>query len=142
MQKWEEKGYITYNRDQGSMIIHEDKISKKKEKEVILKIQENILKKYGNTGVQQILNKAFFERLDMITVFPVADISKFADNDGRVLPEALLMPRGSTAIDLAREIHADLAKKFINAIDARTNRRLGEGHELQDKDVIKINSAA
>ena len=115
---------------------------KEKEKEIIIKIQENILKKYGNTGIQQLLNKAFLEMLDMIVVFPVADVSKFADNDGRILPEAILMPRGSTPLNLAEEIHADLAKKFIHATDARTNKRLGETYELKDRDIIRIVSAA
>ncbi len=142
LQKWEEKGYISYDRNEGTLEINEDKISKEKEKEIIVKIQENILKKYGNTGIQQLLNKAFLEMLDIIVVFPVADVGKLADNDGRILPEAILMPRGSTPLNLAEEIHADLAKKFIHATDARTNKRLGETYELKDRDIIRIVSAA
>ncbi|MFX1511262.1 MAG: redox-regulated ATPase YchF [Promethearchaeota archaeon] len=142
LQKWEEKGYLSYDRNDGVLEIHEHQISKEKEKEIIIKVQENILKKYGNTGIQQLLNKAFLEILDLKVVFPVADVSKLADNDGRVLPEAILMPQGSTPLNLAEEIHADLAKKFIHAVDARTNRRLGETYELKDRDIIRIVSAA
>jgi len=48
------------------------------------------------------------------------------------------MPRGSTAHDLAYEVHTDLGKGFLYAVDGRTGRRLGEKYELAHGDVIKI----
>jgi len=55
-----------------------------------------------------------------------------------VLPDALLMPKGSKVIDLAEKIHSDLAKNFAYAIDAKTKRRIGKDELLKNNDVIKI----
>ena len=39
--------------------------------------------------------------LDLIVVYPVEDDTHLTDKENRVLPDAYLMPRGSTAKDLA-----------------------------------------
>ena len=49
---------------------------------------------------------------------------------------------GSTALELAGKIHADLAKGMLYAIDARSKKRLGKDYTLKENDVIKIVSAA
>ena len=105
------------------------------------KIREHILKKYTGTGVQKILNSAVFEFLNMITVYPVHDASSLTDTDGNVLPDVFLVPSGTTAKEFAGHIHTDLMESFIHAIDARTNMRISDKHELKDRDVIKIVSA-
>lgn len=96
------------------------------------------LKQAKNTGVQQCLDKIIFEVMDRIVVYPVVDDTHYTDNDGRVLPDAFLMSRGSTARDLAYRVHTDFGDHFIRAIDARTKRVIGADHELQDHDVIRI----
>jgi hypothetical protein len=58
-----------------------------------------------------------------------------------VLPDARLLPSGSTAKELAGTIHADLAKGFLHAIDAKTKQRISGDHTLKDGDVIKIISS-
>ena len=58
-----------------------------------------------------------------------------------MLPDARLVPQDSTAKDLARLIHEDLAKGFLYAVDVRTKHRLGAEHKLKNNDVIKIVSA-
>jgi ribosome-binding ATPase YchF (GTP1/OBG family) len=98
----------------------------------------NVLEVYVNTGVQQAINEAVFGALNMITVFPVEDERKLTDRNGNVLPDAILIKRGSTPKDLAAVIHSDLAKGFLYAIDARKKIRVGENYQLQDRDVIKI----
>ena len=60
---------------------------------------------------------------------------------GNILPDARLLPLGATAKDLACMIHADLAKGFLYAIDARTKQRLSAEYKLKNNDVIKIVSA-
>jgi len=110
-------------------------------KKALQTIKKNVLAIFGSTGVQATLNKVIFDVLDVIVVYPVADTSKFADNDGNVLPDAYLVPRGSTARDLAKMVHEDLAETFIHAIDARRNRRLAEDYILQNADIIKIVAA-
>ena len=98
----------------------------------------DLLKKYGSTGVQESINRAVFDLLDQIVVYPVEDENKFCDSNGIVLPDAFLMKRGSTSHDMAYMIHSDIGDGFLYAIDARTKRRLGEKHILEDGDVIKV----
>ncbi len=100
------------------------------------------LKKNGGTGVQDVINTAVFKVLDNLVVYPVEDENKYTDHFGNVLPDAILMRRGSRALDLAGKIHTDLAKSMLYAVDARKKMRLGKDYELKDGDVIKIVSAA
>ncbi len=104
-------------------------------------VDEKVMKAYGGTGVQEAVNQAFFELLHAIVVFPVEDETRLTDKDGRVLPDAFVMRGGSTAIDLARTVHSELAETFIYAIDARTGKRLGSDHVLKDRDIVKIASS-
>jgi ribosome-binding ATPase YchF (GTP1/OBG family) len=97
-----------------------------------------LLKEHGGTGVQQCINRAVFELLDYIVLYPVEDENKFMDKKGVILPDAFLMKRGSTARDLAFRVHSDIGGSFLFAVDARSKKRLGEKHELKDGDVIKI----
>ena len=92
----------------------------------------------GGTGVQQALNGAVFDLLDMIVVYPVEDENKFCDGKGRVLPDAFLMKRGSTPHDMAYQVHSDIGDGFLYAVDAKTKMRIKETHELKNGDVIKI----
>ncbi|MBQ6547985.1 MAG: redox-regulated ATPase YchF [Candidatus Methanomethylophilaceae archaeon] len=96
------------------------------------------MEKYGGTGVQACLEKAAFEMLDLITVYPVEDENKYTDHFGRVLPDAFLVPRGSTARDLAYRVHTELGEKFIRAVNAKTKRTVGADYVLLDGDVIRI----
>jgi len=104
-------------------------------------IRERVLAKYGSTGVQQAINAAYFELLGAITVYPVEDPEKLCDHQGRVLPDAYVVPKGTTARQLAYMIHTELGESFIYAVDARTKKRLGEDYVLKDGDVISIVSA-
>lgn len=97
-----------------------------------------LMKQYGGTGVQQCINRAVFELLDYIVLYPVEDENKYTDRKGVVLPDAFLMKRGSTARDLAFRVHSDIGESFLFAIDAKSKMRLGEKYELKDGDVIKI----
>ena len=107
------------------------------QKKALDKIAE-FLESFGSTGVQKVLEEAVFKLLNLIVVYPVEDETHWTDHNGNVLPDAYLMPRGSTARDLAYKVHTDLGEGFIRAIDARTGRVIGHDHELKDGDVIKI----
>jgi len=104
-------------------------------------IEENVLKRYGSTGVQEALDKAVFELLGMIAVFPVENEKKLTDSKGNVLPDVYLVHKHSTARDLAYEIHTELGEKFVFAIDALTGRRLGSDEPLYHRMVVKIVTA-
>jgi len=90
------------------------------------------------TGVQACLNKAVFDVLRYIVVYPVEDEHRWSDKEGRVLPDAFLIKEGQNAKDLAFKVHSDIGRGFIHAVDARTKKRLGEHHVLQNGDIIKI----
>ena len=104
-------------------------------------IREKILKPFGTTGVQDAINAAFFDLLRMIVVYPVEDPEKLTDHSGRVLPDARLVPEGTTARELAYLIHTELGDSFIYAIDCRSKVRRGEDYILKNRDVISIVSA-
>lgn len=109
-----------------------------KQKEALEYIKNNVLKVYGSTGIQDAINTAVFEALNMIVVYPVEDERKLSDKNGNVLPDALLLKRGSTPRDLAFAIHSELAKGFLYAIDVKKKIRIGDDYLLQPNDVIKI----
>ncbi|MDD1679150.1 MAG: redox-regulated ATPase YchF [Methanomicrobiales archaeon] len=96
----------------------------------------------GGTGVQTAINRAVLDTLDLIIVYPVEDENKFSDRQGRVLPDAFLMKRGSTPRDLAHRVHTDIGKGFLYAVDARTKMRIKESYQLKQGDIIKIVSTA
>ncbi len=52
-----------------------------------------LMKQYGGTGVQECINRAIFELLDYIVLYPVEDENKFTDRKGVILPDAFLMKR-------------------------------------------------
>ncbi len=106
-----------------------------KQKLALEKIKES-LKKFSSTGIQVIMNKAVFEVLQYIAVFPV--VKKLSDKEGRILPDAFLIPPNSTALDFAYKIHEDFGKKFITAIDVKTKQRVGKNYKLKNLDVIEI----
>ncbi|MUN28582.1 redox-regulated ATPase YchF [Sulfuracidifex metallicus] len=109
-----------------------------KQKEALEFIKSKVLDVYGSTGVQDAINMAVFEGLGMIVVYPVEDEKKLTDKNGNILPDALLIKNGSTPKDLAGEIHTELAKGFLFAIDARKKMRVSEDYKLKTNDVIKI----
>lgn len=106
-----------------------------------LDIVKMFMQKYGSTGVQEAINIACFKLLRMVAVYPVEDEFKLTDKKGNILPDVWFLPEGSTAKNLAEAIHADLAKGFLYAVDARTKQRIAANHPLKNGDVIKISSA-
>ncbi len=112
-----------------------------KQRALLEKIR-SFMKEFGGTGVQRIINEVVFEKLGYIVVYPVEDENKFTDSKGNVLPDAMLVKRGTTARELAYKIHTEIGEKYIYAIDAKKKIRISEDYELKHNDVIKIVSAA
>ncbi len=96
------------------------------------------MERLGGTGLVELVSRIVRERLDRIVVYPVQDEGHWTDGDGRVLPDALLIQRGTSAKGLAYAVHSDLGDGFIRAVDGRTGRVIGAEHELNDNDVTKI----
>ncbi len=96
------------------------------------------MKRWGSTGVQSALESMIFERLHRIVVYPVEDETRWTDSRGRVLPDAFLLPAGTTARAMAYRVHTDLGENFIRAIDARTHRALAAEHPVEPNSVVRI----
>ncbi len=97
-----------------------------------------VIEKINGTGIQKVLETVVFEKLHMLTAYPVEDETKLQNKDGSILPDVKLLQPGSTAKDLARMVHADLADGFLHAIDCKNKQRIGADHKIKDGDVIKI----
>ncbi|HIH62618.1 MAG TPA: redox-regulated ATPase YchF [Methanobacteriales archaeon] len=131
-------GLIEYKPgDSDFKILDEGKLTKR-QLNALEYIRENVLNVYGSTGVQEALNRAVFNLLDMIVVYPVEDEHKLSDKDGNILPDAFLIPRGSKPRDLAYLIHTEIGDSFMHAIDARKKMRISSDYTLQDGDIITI----
>jgi len=136
-----EKGMIDYRPGDSSFNILKPEGLTEAQKKALQTIKEKVLLKFGTTGVQEAINMAYFRLLNMIVVYPVEDIEKLTDHKGNVLPDAYLVPYGTTARQLAYLIHTEIGESFIYAIEAREKKRIGENHVLKDRDVISIVSA-
>ncbi len=108
------------------------------QKRALNKIKTDVLEKFDfGTGVQEILNKAVFELLGYLAIFP-AGATKMKDSKGRTLPDCFLLPPESTALDFAYFLHTDFGKNFIRAIDARSKKTLGKDYKLKNRDALEI----
>ncbi len=103
-----------------------------------LETVKEVMADSGGTGVQSALNTAVYDVLGRITAFPVEDSSNWTDKQGNVLPDAHLLPEGATPVDLASQIHSDIADGYLHAVDARSDRQVSDEYQLQEGDVIKI----
>jgi len=137
LKKASEKGIIDYLPGDDFTIIDNSKLDENQKKGLEV-IKKEIIEKYGSTGVQICLNKAIFDRLDYIVVYPVADINKLTDNKGNVLPDTFLVKNGTTLKEFAFMVHSDIGEKFLGGLEAKTKRKLGADYVLQNNDVIEI----
>ena len=136
-----EKKLIDYTPGDSDFTITETSTLTEEQKKALSFIKNRILGKWGTTGVQEAINASYFKVLHMITVYPVENVEKFSDHNGRVLPDIYLVPNGTNVKDFAYIIHSDLGSGFLYAVDARSKKRLGEDYILKDRDIIKIVSA-
>jgi len=105
-------------------------------------IREKVLKPIGSTGVQACINSAFLNLLNMIVVYPVENPEKFTDHAGNILPDAYLVPNGTTLKELALKIHTEIGEQMLYGINARNGMRLSDNYVLKAQDIVSIVSAA
>ncbi|MBL7055243.1 redox-regulated ATPase YchF [Candidatus Woesearchaeota archaeon] len=117
-------------------ILNETKLNDQ-QKNALNFVKENILDEYTSTGIQPVLDKAVFELLKYIAIFP-GGMKKLEDQHGNTLPDCFLIPDGSTALDFAFKIHTDLGKNFIKAVDVKAKQIVGKNHKLKNRDVVEI----
>jgi ribosome-binding ATPase YchF (GTP1/OBG family) len=133
-----EKEIISYLPGDSNFKINEGRQLTPEQLNALTRIKERVLLPLGSTGVQDALNLGFFKLLQMITVYPVEDPEKLTDHKGRVLPDAYLVPYGTTAKEFAGLIHSDLAAGFLYATEIRSKLRVADNYVLKNNDVISI----
>jgi ribosome-binding ATPase len=132
------RGLIHYFPGDERFEIKAQSVLTDKQKWALNFIRKDILDEYMRTGVQFAINVAVFKLLRMNAVYPVAEASKLSDKSGNVLPDVYLMESGSTVEDLAKEVHSELAKGLLYAIDIRDGLRLPTNYEIKDRDILSI----
>jgi ribosome-binding ATPase len=137
-----EKGLIVYKPGDSDFSVREDSRLSQEQNAALEMIRKQVLVPAGATGVQESINSAFFRLLNMIVVYPVEDPERLTDHSGNVLPDAFLVPKGSTLKDLAMKIHTDLGEHLLYGINARNHMRLGESYVLNNGDIVSVVSAA
>jgi ribosome-binding ATPase YchF (GTP1/OBG family) len=133
-----EAGLVEYYPGDSDFRIVRPEALKEKQVEALEMVRSRVLKTWGSTGVQELLDTVYFKVLNMITVYPVEDPGKLTDKKGNVLPDVYLVPQGMNVKEFAGLIHSDLMKSFLYAVDARRKIRLGEDYVLKDDDVVSI----
>ena len=106
---------------------------------------ENIsdkLSTWDGGGLVGLLSSVVFDRLKRRVIYPVQDDTHWVDGEGKILPDAILVPEGTTARGVAYAVHTDLGDGFIRATDAKSSRVIGAEHEVQNGDIISIHAKA
>jgi ribosome-binding ATPase YchF (GTP1/OBG family) len=142
LRRAEQAGYVEYIPGEETFKVKDRSKLSPDQRDALTYVEQRVFSKWIQTGVQFALNTTVFKLLGMNAVYPVEDEGKFSDKKGNILPDAFLVPYNASVSDLAGQIHSDLAKTMIYAIDARTNIRLPTDSKLKDRDVVKIVAAA
>lgn len=137
-----EKGLIQYKPGDHDFSVNPKAELTPEQKTALEMIMMRVLQPAGTTGVQECINSAFLRLLNMIVVYPVEDPEHLTDHSGNVLPDALLVPRGTTMKELASRVHTELGEHFLYGVNARGGMRLADSYVLKDGDVVSIASAA
>ncbi len=137
-----EKGLISYKPGDSDFSPGASVVLTSQQDAALEMIRRQVLSPYGGTGVQECINSAFFKLLNMIVVYPVEDPERWTDHSGNVLPDAILVQKGSTLKDLALRIHSDLGEHILYGVNARSGMRLGESYVLNNGDIVSIVSAS
>ena len=132
-------GLIDYRSGQPRFDVQAEATLNEAQEKALNHMQER-LKAAGGTGLSNLMDEVLFDRLNHMVVYPVQDETHWVDGDGRVLPDALVVPSGLHAKALAGRVHTDLEAGFIRGVDGRTRRVVGADHELADGDVLKIHA--
>lgn len=141
LRRAEQNGYVTYVPGEEVVRVKEGEKLSVEQREALTYVERRVLSKWIRTGVQFALDICVLKLLGMNAVYPIEDTETLSDKKGNVLPDVFLVPFDSTVSHLAAQIHSELARTMIYAVDARTKIRLPTDYRLKDRDVIKIVAA-
>ena len=142
LRRAEHAGYIEYVPGEETFKVKEEEKLTAEQREALTYVERRVFSKWIQTGVQFALNICVFKLLSMNSVYPVEDVEKLSDKKGNILPDVFLIPPNASLIDLAADIHSELAKTMLYAIDARSKIRLPVDYKLKDRDVVRIVAAS
>ncbi len=142
LRRAQQKGYVEYIPGEEAFHVKDKDKLTPEQREALTYVQQRVFSKWIQTGVQFALNTCVFKLMGMNAVYPVEDAEKFSDKKGNVLPDVFLVPYSASIVDLAAQIHTELAKTMIYAVDARTKIRLPADYKLKDRDIVTIVAAA
>jgi ribosome-binding ATPase YchF (GTP1/OBG family) len=138
LKKANDAGFINYvNGEDEFTIVDESKLSEP-QKAGLTKMAADV-KAIGGTGVQQALDFAVFNLLEMKPIYP-GGLKKIEGKTENVIVDCFLMDKNATALDFAYRLHTDFGKYFIKATDVKTKMMVGKDHVLKFGDVIEITS--
>jgi small GTP-binding protein len=138
LRRAEQKGYVEYIPGEEQFRVKNHEKLTVEQREAFVYVEKRVFSKLIRTGVQFALNTCVFRLLSMNAVYPVEDEEKLTDKAGNVLPDVFLLPYNASVKDLAGEIHSQLARTMLYAVDARAKIRLPVDYRLKDRDVIRI----
>ncbi|MDG6928592.1 MAG: redox-regulated ATPase YchF [Nitrososphaerota archaeon] len=141
LRRAEQAGLIKYNPTAESFHILDERSLTPAQRSALQLIQRLVLKERMRTGVQFALGVTVCKPLRINEDYPVYDVEKLSDKHRHVLPDAHLLPDGNTVKDMALQIHTELAKGLLYAVDARMKLRLPADYVLKDRDVLSVVSA-
>ncbi len=142
LRRAEKKGYVEYIPGEEAFRVKDREKLTAEQRGALTYVEQRVFSKWIQTGVQFALNTCVFKLMGMNAVYPVEDPEKYSDKKGNVLPDVFLVPYNASVADLASQIHTQLAKTMIYAIDVRTKIRLPADYKLKDRDVVTIVAAA
>ncbi len=138
LRRAEKGGLLDYVPGREKFRIKDDSRLTREQRKALEYVDQRIFAKWMRTGIQQALNTVVFKLLQTNLIYPVSNETRYSNNNGDVLPDAFLMPEGSTPVDLARNLHTRLVDTYVLAIDAKSGARLPRDYSLRHRDVIKI----
>jgi ribosome-binding ATPase YchF (GTP1/OBG family) len=106
-----------------------------REKKTGLEQIREFVSDYGGTGVQQALEAAAFDVLDLKAVFPGSASDDWTHGPFR---DCFLLPSEATAEEFAYHLHTDIGEGFLHGIDCRNDRQVGSETVLNHRAVVEV----
>jgi len=138
LNKLSNQGIIKYlPGDKDFEVVNIEKLNDK-QRRALKMIHEKIFRRFGGTGVQDLINYSIFDVLNMIVVYPVRDPIKLSDKNGNILPDAYLIKSGTRLKEFAYLVHTELGDKLLYGINVRKGLRIGSDYVLRNNDVVSF----
>lgn len=138
LRRAQQKGLVEYlPGDEEFKVVRSEALTMK-QKRALDYMERFVFSKIMRTGVQFALNALVFKVMSYKYVYPVEDLEKLSDRKGHILPDVFLLPRNATLLDLAYDIHTEIAKNLLYGVDVRTGLKLPKDYILHDRDVVHL----